>query len=167
VTLDACESCHTWIPADATAAGFAKQDGQRPMFKGSLRPLDLLSTGTDAHARIWRDGYDATAAPKAGLRVSHLGSGCLGCHALASERHGNIPSCTDCHSFGTADRPGSNAAAHAQYIADRRSVNDPAHVAETNCIYCHGFVPTAGDVYRPACYNCHLSAHRPVAVFWP
>ncbi|MBI3182987.1 MAG: hypothetical protein HYZ28_12695 [Myxococcales bacterium] len=159
----ACAGCHDWIPSDAASTGY----GARPSWQGSLRPDALLSEGTDAHARIFRDGFSAAVGSGAKLLVQRIGRGCAGCHAMSSEAHGGIPSCPDCHRFGTAAEEGSEAALHASYIAAGRTANDPAHEGEADCLYCHGFAPTADQAYRMACYGCHLSGHRPDAVFWP
>ncbi len=164
---EGCGQCHGWIAASATSSGFLNASGQRPTYQGTFRPNDLLSTGTDAHAQMFRSGYDAPDGYDPKLVINHVEPGCIGCHALSSEAHGQVPSCTDCHRYGTVDQPGSEASAHAAYIDPLIPQNDPAHSGQADCIYCHGSSPTADNVYRAGCYNCHLSAHRPLAVFWP
>jgi hypothetical protein len=156
-----CDECHAWVRTEVVTQGASSV-----VYTGTMRPRRLLEAGTDAHARLFREGY-APAALHPDLSVSRLPSGCLSCHALSSEEHGEIPGCLSCHDFGLADDASSPHARHLRIIEERRAVNDPAHAAAAPCAYCHGFATTADDLHRPACYNCHLSGHRPTAVFWP
>lgn len=162
---DACASCHEWLPADGVSVGFTPASGDAPIYAGSLRPLDLLATGADAHALLFRDGFEP-GGPGSSVAVS-IAPGCTGCHAISSPEHGAIPSCTDCHAFGTPDAPGSLHVIHAAMIGVRRERNDPADAKLADCAYCHGWDAPPDGPHRMACYGCHLSGHRSEATFWP
>ena len=162
----ACAGCHRWLAEDGSSSGFESASHARPSYSGSLRPLTLLNSADNAHSKIFREGYLDEAGDREDMLIRWIAPGCTGCHSIAGDEHGQIPSCTDCHRFGQAEEADSTAAAHATLIAAGRDKIDPAHADARDCAYCHAFEPTDDNLHRPACYNCHLSGHRPDAVFW-
>jgi len=154
---DCAARCHTWLPVSGRAGGFSPAEGEPPEVEGSFRPADLLAAGDDGHSRIWREGY---AGDWTARYVARLRPGCAGCHNVQRERHGTISECTDCHRLA-----GSGADLHWRHvdlITERRADLAPEHADASVCCVCHGFEETSEELRRGACYNCHLSGHRPL-----
>jgi hypothetical protein len=166
---DCASSCHAWLPESATAEGFEDSAGERPSYEGSLRPGDLLAGAETAHSKLWREG----ARPRASrFRISGFNGGCGGCHNVAAEAHGTIPSCLDCHDFGgkTGETHKLHVAAIAENMGDLDVQADAAGLSF--CAYCHVGAEDGGSRSRTVCYGCHLSGHQPMgkdggAHFWP
>ncbi len=168
-SADCARSCHAWLPEDATGEGYEDDAGQSPRYEGTLRPGELLAAADNGHARLWREG---ARPPTSTFKVGAFNAGCGGCHNLAAEAHGNIPSCLDCHRFG--DQSGEVHKLHVSVIAENADKLDveAAAAGATFCTYCHTGDEDSGSRARTACYGCHLSAHQPLdedgrAHFWP
>lgn len=142
-------TCHSWVDGRVVSRGFtnASGDPEQTTYRGTIRPQELLASGSTKHTTEVYARY-----------------GCAGlCHRGP---HGSITPCTSCHSFkGTENLHGT----HVPFIRAEQPAADPANHdpsdPETGCKYCH---PTAraGAVYRPSCWNCHLSGHNPITPYW-
>ncbi|MBP7126894.1 hypothetical protein KBD49_11080 [Myxococcota bacterium] len=167
--LDCAGACHGWLPAQAEASGFRPAAGEAPRYRGSLRPGDLLAGADNAHARLFGEGARPSRPDESGY--GSFRPGCGGCHQVATEDHGHVPTCLACHRFGG---PGGRLhRLHQAAIEANVAAVDPALVEEGGdpCAYCHA--PEAGTTARSrrACHNCHLSGHQPLdaqgrAHFW-
>ena len=160
--------CHYWLPGPVTLHGFEGAQGMLTL-QVSMRPEALLNGAHNAHADLWRQGAHPPAA--AGLRVGIFNPGCGGCHNLASESHGAVLGCLDCHDF--EGKTGTLHTAHVALIEDHMEDNDVdmAAMGAGPCGYCHTDIEPSPRA-AAACYNCHLSAHQPLddagqAQFWP
>lgn len=167
--FDCAEACHGWLPAVAEASGFPSLSGDAPRYRGSLRPGVLLATADNAHGRIWREGARPSRLDESGY--GSFRPGCGGCHQVATEDHGHVPTCLSCHRFGG---PGGRLhRLHRDVIDANAAVVDPGLVEEGGdpCAYCHAPDAGLGARSRRTCYNCHLSGHQPLdaagrAHFW-
>ncbi len=150
--------CHPWLKTSATSTGFTPAKGAAPVYKGSLRPHDLLTAGAqDGHGKIYAKGYVKPA--KANILVGRLRPGCVSCHGTRNDKHGSMPGCMDCHKFG--GMTGTVHMKHVSAISKGRATIDPANAKESGCNYCHQLEkPT--KLKNAACYNCHLSGHQVV-----
>lgn len=157
---DCAGPCHGWVPGNATATGFAPAEGTPPSWTGSLRPGALLAAADNGHARLWRDGARPADPDRFGYGA--FNPGCGGCHQVATEDHGHVPGCIDCHRFGRMRGP--LHAVHVTAIADAVDAIDPelGGSGGTFCDYCHADAESPGPRARAACYNCHLSGHQPL-----
>ncbi len=145
-----CTGCHGWLDP-------------------SMQPETLLKGADNGHARIWLLGVRPKVPQD--YRFAAFNPGCGGCHNVASENHGAIAGCLDCHRMGG---PGSASHdKHTKLIADNQAKLDPQAVTAgtPTCGWCH--TPDSGETgrSRAACYNCHLSGHQPMdakgkAQFW-
>jgi len=157
---DCAGTCHAWLPATATAVGFDPAEGDAPTWTGSLRPRALLEGADNAHSRLWREG--ARPADPDAFGYGAFNPGCGGCHQVATEDHGHVTGCLDCHRFGG---PGGRLhGLHADAIADGVDAIDPGLAASggSRCDYCHADGDSPGPRARAACYGCHLSGHQPL-----
>lgn len=164
------QGCHQWLGTIDTQ-GFVRADGTALSFSGSALPETLLSGADNAHDTVFREGYRQAEMARREIKVTALNPGCGGCHNAFSGDHGAMLSCTDCHAFGAGSTGASPHQRHINLIEGDRALNDPAHAELMSCLYCHGWSEQAGDLHRPACYNCHLSGHQPLdtdhrAHFW-
>ncbi len=164
--VDCAASCHTWLPAEAS---ITQPFGVGAGWQGSLRPAALLKGASGGHGTIWRKGL--RPEDQKAFMVPAFGPGCGGCHNLASEDHGSIVGCMDCHvlSAGKVDQH----ALHVGLITTWQAAMDPkGYAAKTKaCDYCHVNVNGRTELSAAACYNCHLSGHQPLnadgkAHFW-
>jgi hypothetical protein len=158
--MDCASSCHEWLPAQAAVDGFEPSSGTAPRYEGSMRPGDLLAAGGNAHSDLWVDG--AIPARPESFGYGSFNAGCGGCHQIATEDHGHVTTCRDCHRFG-----GSNGPLHILHvaaIASRADRIDPelAATGSTFCAYCHADGDEPGTRASRVCYNCHLSGHQPL-----
>ncbi len=175
--LQDCAVCHV-VDADGGGHGSARFpkgatgapegcDGCHGWLSPGLRPRDLLDNADSGHAAIMRDGFRSEGPGGAYLSVTRLRPGCVGCHALRSDRHGEVPGCTDCHGFGGPAESGSPHERHLAIIEAGRAANAPEHEGASPCAWCHGFDPDAGGPFRASCHGCHLSGHDPSPSGWP
>lgn len=151
-------SCHSWLKASVTSTGFVPASGKAPVYKGSLRPHDLLTAGAKGgHGKIYASGY--VKPEKADILMGRLRPGCVGCHGTRNDKHGSIPGCMDCHKFGGVS--GAVHLKHVTAISKGRAALDSGNAKESGCNYCHQLEkPT--KLKNAACYNCHLSGHQVV-----
>lgn len=156
-------SCHGWVGGERAIA--PPYDAEAlPTLVDDVSPEGLLSAIEDGpHARLWRQGFVAEAQDDEWV-FQLIGPGCGGCHNARVPRHGTVPQCSDCHAFGAiGDRLHQ---VHLQAIGAGQAQLDPAADDRDSCAYCHNRnAPGAEDpdeVYRAACYNCHLSGHQPL-----
>ena len=148
-------SCHPWLGTAASSSGFKPAKGATPVYKGSLRPHDLLTAAKDGHGKIYRQGYVKASGPK--ILVGRLQPGCVSCHGTRNDKHGSMAGCMDCHSFG--GMTGDLHQTHTRAIKTGRALIDPGNAKESGCNYCHQLEkPTR--LKNAACFNCHLSGHQ-------
>lgn len=158
-------SCHSWLSENITTRGFTDSTGQIATYTGSIRPEVLLSSGRNKHAAIYSNGLRITRDDPT-LKIRFVPPGCRGCHNLfVQNKHGSITMCPDCHNFDQGLSTGEHAH-HVTLIQTGRSLNDPAHSTEPTCVYCHGKAGRDPALSGPVCYNCHLSGHSPLPIFW-
>lgn len=157
---DCAAACHAWLPDQASTTGFAPAGGVPPSWSGSPRPGALLAAADTAHSRLWREGARPSDPDRFGYGA--FNPGCGGCHQVATEDHGHVPGCVDCHRFGGSRGP--LHALHVAAIAGAADRIDPGLGASGGafCDYCHADAATPGSRARATCYNCHLSGHQPV-----
>lgn len=161
-------NCHEWLEEQATVAGLPGQDGPSATYEGSLRPADLLASGANAHSKLWQEGL---RPQELSTRISSFNPGCGGCHNVASESHGSIPSCLDCHYLKGDGWPVHEQ--HVEYIGAMVETLDPESAGKTPCLYCHRQEEDESPKRaNRVCHNCHLSGHQPLdgegrAHFWP
>ena len=164
--------CHGWLKGEVEAKGFPDAAGLPTTVMVPGDPEALLKAGDNAHSALWRDGYQPEVPP-AGIHAVILAPGCAGCHNLGYDSHGKIATCTECHDFD--GQTGALHEGHVTAIGAGQGANDPENPDRTTCVYCHNFSDPEDEpdeVYRAACYNCHLSGHQPLdaggqAHFWP
>jgi len=162
------DGCHGWLAESVVSEGFRNGLGKVPVFNGSLRPEALLESGGNAHSDLFKKGAHPEELP---MKIASFNAGCGGCHNVASESHGAIPSCVGCHSFkGTeGEKLRASIVAHIEkHVVD----NDPDRPGDSACIYCHRQDESDPERSNRACYNCHLSGHQPLngdgdPHFWP
>ena len=151
-------ACHPWLTKSITSSGFKPKTGAAPTYSGSLRPGEMLAAATDGHATLYKQGYSKSAAKKKGIKVGRILPGCVGCHNTQSDKHGETPSCLNCHTLGGSS--GTLHKVHTDAITKARAANDPGNAAASTCDYCHGFSATGNTLKNAACYSCHLSGHQ-------
>jgi len=181
--LQNCAVCHPYRPQDGLGHSLLSYPDVQAVFKpgGScatgchtwldpaMAPDKLLGGADNGHARIWLLGVRPKVPQD--YRFAAFNPGCGGCHNVASENHGAIAGCLDCHRMGG---PGSASHdRHTQVIEGNQAKLDPQAVVAgaPTCGWCH--TPASGETgrSRAACYNCHLSGHQPMnakgkAEFW-
>lgn len=160
--------CHQWLGKSVTSTGFKPATGTAPIYKGSLRPHDLLTAASDGHSRIYRQGYVKKKGDA--ITIRRIKPGCAGCHSVRNDKHGTTSGCVDCHEFGRTTS--AQHKKHVDVIAEARAAVDPGNAKATTCDYCHGLSKTPTVLKNAACYNCHLSGHRVLGSngkphFWP
>lgn len=160
------KGCHIWLKNNVTSVGFTNAEGNTAIYQGSMRAYDLLTQGDNAHSLIFTQGYRQESSV-GDIAVRGINPGCKGCHNIIRSGHGEVPLCLDCHNFKERSHN-----IHISAINITVEFNDPKHADVDSCAYCHGFTPTDDNLYKPACYNCHLSGHQPLgndgqAQFWP
>lgn len=193
---DCASGCHDWLKEPVFETGFTNLFQYLPYFEGSLDPYTLLEgsaaalgailvTGdeTPKHRQILREGWRANARKlhSTTLAVEEVAPGCGGCHDLSGEqRHGETPSCNDCHWFRTTNPAGANGlvSAHAWLVFSIDAFVPfaaPPHAQKGSCVFCHvsGVNGELADdpLTRRYCYNCHVSGHQTLSeptrpAFW-
>lgn len=149
--------CHPWLKTSVTSTGFTPAKGDAPVYKGSMRPHDLLTASAKrGHGKIYRQGY--IKPDKANILMGRLRPGCVGCHGTRDDKHGSIPGCLDCHRFGGSSETTVHMR-HVSAITKGRAAMDPGNAKESVCNYCHQ-MGKATILKNAACYNCHLSGHQ-------
>ncbi len=156
---DTCVGCHYWVENKTiTEEGFTNILGETPEVTNlDVSPKKLLDDAihTDANGNKTYDSKHAENYDK---------EGCFACH----KQHGPVANfgCGKCH---VADPDNGFATFHATHpvlVEAEQPLGDPANftAGKPSCGYCHPTLPVIGnvDIGKAACWNCHMSGHRPV-----
>lgn len=181
---DCASGCHDWLKEPQFKTGFTNLFQYLPYWEGPLDPYELLETSSAAvgvilltgddtpkHRQILREGWrwDGTLQSST-MTVEEVAPGCGGCHDLSGEqRHGETPSCNDCHWFRTTNPEGANGryTAHTLLVTTTEAFvafAAPPQANKGSCVFCHvsGENGELADdpLTRRSCYNCHVSGHH-------
>ncbi len=182
---DCASGCHDWLKEPVFQTGFTNLFRLLPYWEGPLDPYSLLETSAAAagailvtgdnapkHRQILREGWqwDGQKLQSSTMSVERVAPGCGGCHDLSGEaRHGEMPSCNDCHWFRTTNPAGANGrfTAHRLLITTTDAFVPfaaPPQRTKGSCVFCHvsgenGELPD-DPLTRRQCYNCHVSGHH-------
>ncbi|MFA5889814.1 MAG: hypothetical protein WDA27_02490 [Actinomycetota bacterium] len=159
-----CVGCHSWVEGKTiTESGFMNVLGKAPgVVDQDISPKALLDAAIHVDPATGAKTYDNKHAE------NYDKQGCAACHTV----HGRADNfgCGKCH---IADQGGFTSPAHTTHAAlvnAEEPVFDPAAVqaGSPSCHYCHrGLADPEPQVGGAACWNCHLSGHRPKpAAYW-
>lgn len=182
---DCASGCHDWLKVPVFQTGFVNLFGFLPYWEGDLDPYRLLESSSNAllnsllsgddrprHRLIFREGWawDGKKPLPFTTTVDRVSPGCGGCHDLSQEaRHGEVPSCNDCHWFRRDNPAGGNGrgSAHELLVATTEAflpLSAPSDRNKGACVFCHASGEngehTDDPLTRRQCYNCHVSGHH-------
>lgn len=155
-----CVGCHYWVENKTiTEEGFTNILGETPKIEGlDVSPKKLLDDAIHTDPATGIKTYDSKHAE------NYDKEGCAACH----KKHGPVADfgCGKCH---VADPDNGFATFHATHpvlVEAEQPLGDPADftAGKPSCGYCHPTFPVIGnvDIGKAACWNCHMSGHRPV-----
>lgn len=149
-------ACHSRLDTNVVSAGFTNASGnpEQTTYRGTIDPRTLISGSSTKHKT-----------------VVLAQNGCASkCH---NGPHGTVTMCVSCHSYKYSDSSNLHST-HIPFVSAEQQQTDPenfeAGSSSSACKYCHKGgdkgVPAGNTVYKPGCWNCHLSGHNPITPYW-